>query len=310
MKIEKFFPGFVKKSITFTIDDGFVPMDRKFLSIVEHAGLRGTFNLCSNILGYLTAAGYRAFYNCHEIANHAKYHCSAIREDLEYVYSDALRPETGADKGTLYATEVPGVYNGFICRDYWCYQANSPVYEKMAELGRVELEEVFGKGSVKGFVWPNGQRKNGPVFEGMKNAGYYGLRKTGEVMDSTGYSLPADRMTWSYNTNCLHLLALAEKYEEYPDDGELKFFCFGVHSHDFECEGKWDDLVEFCDRYGNRPESYYYAPVGEIFAYEDAMNELKVSEREIVNNSDIDLFLSVDGRRVRVNANNTYVLGE
>ena len=40
-----FFPGWVRKSITFTIDDGNMKLDRKFLDITEPAMLKGTFNL-------------------------------------------------------------------------------------------------------------------------------------------------------------------------------------------------------------------------------------------------------------------------
>ena len=44
----KFFPGWTRKSVTFTIDDGNVAMDKKFLDIVRPAGILGTFNLCSH----------------------------------------------------------------------------------------------------------------------------------------------------------------------------------------------------------------------------------------------------------------------
>ena len=40
-----FFPGWVRKSVTFTIDDGNIKMDKKFLDIVKPAGILGTFNL-------------------------------------------------------------------------------------------------------------------------------------------------------------------------------------------------------------------------------------------------------------------------
>ena len=42
-----FFPGWTRKSISFTIDDGNIAMDEKFLSIVKPAGIKGTFNLCT-----------------------------------------------------------------------------------------------------------------------------------------------------------------------------------------------------------------------------------------------------------------------
>jgi hypothetical protein len=38
--------------------------------------------------------------------------------------------------------------------------------------------------------------------------------------------------------------------------------------------------------------------VSEIFEYEDAVNALEILDGEIVNNSDISLYLTIDGERV------------
>ena len=48
MKLDlNYYPGWTRKSITFTIDDGNLKLDRKFLDVVKPAGLKGTFNLCT-----------------------------------------------------------------------------------------------------------------------------------------------------------------------------------------------------------------------------------------------------------------------
>ena len=41
------YPGFTRRAITFTIDDGIIKWDEKFISICRPYGIRGTFNLCS-----------------------------------------------------------------------------------------------------------------------------------------------------------------------------------------------------------------------------------------------------------------------
>ena len=76
-----YFPGWTRKSITFTIDDGNVEMDKKFLDIVRPAGIRGTFNL--HRWDLLTPDEYRNFYRGYEIANHCMHHAIAIDEDFE-----------------------------------------------------------------------------------------------------------------------------------------------------------------------------------------------------------------------------------
>ena len=171
------------------------------------------------------------------------------------------------------------------------------------------LEEIFGKGSVGGFVWPYNEQQNQKLIEGLRAAGYYGMRKTGATLDKTGFALPADRMRWSYNANHKELLSVSALYEAIPDDGTLKFFCFGVHSVDFENSGNWHELAAFAERFGNRPDTYYYATVGEIFAYEDAVNALEIGAERIVNPSSLTVYLEIDGNRLTVAPNSSLSLG-
>ena len=102
-------------------------------------------------------------------------------------------------------------------------------------------------------------------------------------------------MRWSYNAHHNTLLDTAAKYEAYGDDGELKFFAFGVHSIDFERDDKWDDLKKFAEKYGNRPDTYWYASVEEIFDYEEATALLRVEDSAAVNTGNITLYVGIDG---------------
>ena len=63
-----YFPGWVRKSITFTIDDGNTVLDRKFMNYVKPAGITGTFNLKTPLKSELGADGYRELYRGYEIA--------------------------------------------------------------------------------------------------------------------------------------------------------------------------------------------------------------------------------------------------
>ena len=83
----KFFPGWTRKSISFTIDDGNMTWDRKFIDITRPHGIRGTFNLCRDRLPE-DAELCREFYRGYEIANHCNYHPFALRDDVEYKYAD------------------------------------------------------------------------------------------------------------------------------------------------------------------------------------------------------------------------------
>lgn len=315
---KNYFPGWVRKSVTFTIDDGNVPMDRKFLDIVRPAGIKGTFNLCSHSLGYMDADGYREFYKGYEISNHMKYHMCAMRDEWDFNKSDEPFDKATSDENYMYKHESGAWWIHYNVRypshpkrekpQGWSLCADNEVYLRYTEIGLAELEEIFGKGNVRGFVYPGGKGSATAAVPIIAEQGYFYVRKTGSLCDSTGFAMPADRGDWTYNATHTNLLEVMEKYESFPDDGELKFFSIGVHSVDYENADKWDDLKTFASLYGNRPDTYFYGGVAEIFDYEDAIAALVVTDTEIVNPSALDLYLTVDGERVVVKAGSTYTL--
>ncbi len=312
MKICPRYPGFVRRAITFSIDDGNLAMDKKFIDIVKPHGIRGTFNLCLPALDLLDADGYRAFYEGYEISNHVKWHPLAMKDGVEYTFSPTpAEPPIVGDETRIYPYgDGEGEFVIYAKKDGRPrHIADAETYLRLAAECREALEEVFGKGSIGGFVWPYNEQNNAALCDGLRKAGYYGLRKTGATLDTTAFSLPGDRMRWSYNANHKELLSVAALYENIPDDGELKFFCFGVHSVDFENEGNWHELEEFAERFGNRPDTYYYATVGEIFAYEDAVRALEISAERIFNPSSLDVYLEVDGKPLKVPAETRIALG-
>ena len=310
-----FFPGWTRKSVTFTIDDGNVTMDRRFINIVKPGGIVGTFNLCDT--SKMTPEEYREFYRGYEIANHCKRHPLPMLDGRTYVVSDEpfdreTSREYTADDPVIHPTELDGVY--MIHRnpkrprpDGWYRVVDTEKSISLVDEGLAELESVFGKGNVKGFVWPYGGQDNAAV-QAYLAANYNSVRRTGARCDSEGYALPADRANWSYTAHNRNMLEEMEKFEAYPDDGELKFFSFGVHSVDFENSGNWCDLVTFTEKYGNRPEDYYYATVSDIFEHEDAVKSAVITDTEIKNPSERTLYATVDGRRVTIPPHFTYPL--
>ena len=299
-----FYPGWTRKSVTFTIDDGNIPMDRKFISIVAPGGIKGTFNLNSNKTNDMTPEEYREFYKGYEIANHCKYHPFAIPDDNKLPFSDKPFDRETSEAGMLHPAERKGCYyrmqpNG------WRMVADTETYIKYADEGRAELEAIFGKGNVESFVWPYCEQNNKVLLDYLKNAGYYGMRKTGSTHDRTGFALPADRMSWSYNANHRELLRIMDLYEAYPDDGELKFFAFGVHSVDWDRDGNWNELEEFAEKYGSRPGDYWYATVREIFEYEDAVKALVITENSVFNPTSVTVYAKINGENTTIAPNTT-----
>ncbi|MBQ2738558.1 MAG: hypothetical protein IJF38_07695 [Clostridia bacterium] len=305
MIIDKgYYPGFVRKAITFTIDDGNLKLDKKFIDIVRPAGVFGTFNLSGADLVNHTKEEYTTLYEGFGIANHCKCHPFAFDPAVSYTVSEDAFSSDTADASMLYKTEREGLYY-YRAKTGWRKIADKDTYLSLVDEGLSELEAVFGKGAVKSYVWPYYEQKDQSILDAICARGYRSLRKTGEVKDSTSYALPSDRARWSYNSNHLNLLTEAKKYDEYPDDGELKFFAFGVHSHDFENSDNWCDLEAFCELYGNRREDFYYASVDDIFDYQDAMEALVVTECSVTNPSDIPLYVRLNGEFVIITPNST-----
>ena len=112
-------------------------------------------------------------------------------------------------------------------------------------------------------------------------------------------------MRWSYNAIHKNILLRIEEYIKYDSD-ELSFFCFGVHSHDFENDNCWHILREFAEKYGKRDNEFWYATVGEIFDYNDAVGMLIKEENSITNPSDITLYLKLDGVAITLSPNESY----
>ena len=310
-KIQIYFPGWTKKSLTFTIDDGNIKMDTKFLDIIRSAGILGTFNLCDT--SRATRDEYLELYKGYEIANHCKHHPFVFEDGMKYQITDEPFDSNNSrdyteDDPVVYKAETESLYKIHniptrIKPNGWFSITDKENYLRFSREAKCELEDVFGKGSVKGFVWPYREQNNSSLFEALTKEGYNSIRKTGEVGVSRNFDLPDDRMRWSYTATNRSMLNHMAEYEKYSDDGKLKFFAFGVHSYDFERDNNWCDLAEFANKYGNRPDDYYYATVSDIFEYEDAVNALIVNDSEIINNSDRKIYLSLSGKRVIIEPN-------
>ncbi len=300
-----FYPGWVRKAITFSIDDGIVPTDRKFIEILKPAGIKGTFNLCSNTMTYLSKEGYKEFYQGYEIANHCKYHPFAFPDGVSFEFGEGFFDEAKADPNLIYPAEREHLY--WIRKPRgWRKIADATGYKKFVDECHEELESVFGKGSVRSFVWPFDEQENAEVQEYLKSKeNYYGIRRSGARCAEGNFNLEANRKPWHYTATHDNLLEMAELYEKQEDDDNLKMLCFGVHSRDYEICEKWDDLKKFASLYGNRPQDYFYGTVGEIFDYADAVKKLIISDETIMNPTELDLYIRMNDKNVIIKAGET-----
>ena len=317
---KNYFPGFIRKAVTFTLDDGLYEHDKKVIDILEPCGFTGTFNINNP-----ATVSDPSIYDGFEVTNHHLLHTTAMRDGFDYsqfTFSDQPLPKSGEqDKNVIYRNY--GIKNengewieGFYYVHYsiygstagWHPLATNETYIEYLAKTTAELEKIFGEGSVVGFAYPHGGSANEVIREYIKNSGYLYARKTGNLKGTTGFALPTDRYAWTYNADHNCLLEVMEDFDAYADDGKLKMFAFGVHAKDFETYGKWEDLKTYAKLYGNRQKEFWYATNRQIFEYEDAVNALIINDEQIINNSKIDLVVTINGEKTIIFANSKHSL--
>ncbi len=316
---KNYYPGFVRKAVTFTIDDGNISYDSEFLNIIRPVGIVGTFNLIDT--NSVTAVEYLKMYEGYEVANHNSIHSLPWLDGIDFsnieIKNEIFNSQT-ADPKYMYKTNIEGLYyidyyTHIVPSDKepsWHPIAIDSTYTKYAEMTKENIDSVFGDGSVVGYAYAHGKLSES-VKQYLIDEKYLYARKTGYNTDTT-FALPKDRFEWTYNADVSNLNSTMASYASLSDNGELKMFAFGVHSKDFTAtvEGisGWELLKTFAKTYGDRHDEFYYATNRQIFEYEDAVEALKYENGTLINDSDINLYVSLNGKKVIIPANSVYTI--
>ena len=272
------FPGFKRKAVTFSYDDG-VRQDKRLIEIMKRHGLKGTFNLNGGRFaecyegveeGRMTVAEAEALYlpSGMEVAVHGYRHASLARIDRTAATDDVLSD-------------------------------------------RKALEQIFGC-VIKGMAYANGSY-NDEVVEILKCTGISYARTT----TATGrFDLPSDwlRLPTTCHHNDPRLMELAREFVERGDstytwgNSPMLFSVWG-HSYEFDRNDNWGVIEELAAYIGNR-EDIYYATNGELFSYLQAADRLEYSAegKLVYNPSATDIYLKFYGKEVVALAGKTVSL--
>lgn len=237
------FPGFRLKALTLSYDDGTIH-DRRLVSIMKKNGIKGTFNLNSNVL-------YRENPN---------------KIPLQEAY------ELFKDAGCELA--VHGVEHLSLADVPTAMQAREVLED------RVAMENVAGQ-IIRGMAYANGSLNDG-VVNTLRTCGIAYSRTTHstEKFALPTDWLRLDPTCHHSNARLFELLDQFLAYKVDPKQYYWRFkpamFYLWGHSYEFENNNDWQKIEQFCERAGGHDDIWYATNI-EIYEYVEAYRSLVFS---------------------------------
>ncbi len=271
------YPGFLGKALTLSYDDA-VEQDAKLIEIMNKYGLKGTFNVCTEVFA---------------------------PEGTVYPEGRAHRRMTEKASYDLYMS------NGMEIAAHGCTHprleqlvTNECMYEIFQD--KTNIEKATGK-ICRGFAYPYGSY-NDMVVENLKAAGFLYART---VNASNNFYFPENWLTLAptCHHNAPNLMDLANAFISTPAyDAPYLFYLWG-HSFEFEMNNNWNVLEDFAALVGGR-EDIWYATNSEIFEYVEAYRQMQVSNdgKTYFNPTCRSLFFDYHGRMCEVKPGETFRL--
>lgn len=217
------------KAVTLSFDDG-VTQDIRFIEILNKYGLKGTFNLNSELLG---KAGYLKYET--KQASHNKVN----PEDVKSIYSGhevAAHTLTHPFLTTLEETEV----------------------ETQVEQDRLRLSELVGY-EVKGFAYPGGGVNfNRRVADIIRDK--TGIKYARTIVASNNFELQEDlyvfKPTVKITEDFDRLFELTQEFISLNPTSPALFYAWG-HSYEYDFENTWDKIEEWCKLISGKADIFY-----------------------------------------------------
>ena len=257
--IRRLYPGGKQKAFNFTYDDG-VMQDIRFVELMNRYGLKGTFNLNSELMknrfAWIHPNGMevkrldtdtaRWLYRGHEIASHTRTH--PYMQDL----------------------------------------TEGEVMDQLAGDKR-ELEEMLGV-EVAGFAVPF-HYYSPMIADCAKKCGFEYAR----MSEFSGHYRPC-RDYWYWKTGFYHIEPGLEEFVAgfLESDEELAVCQIVGHSYDLDAEKLWGTMEEILRRI-SETEAVWSCTNLELVRYLKAMDRVEICGNEIRNHSDTDLWFEING---------------
>lgn len=281
-KINKLrFPEGKRKALTLSYDDGIV-YDRRLVELMNHYGVKGTFNLNS-----------------------------ALLDKSCMIRSDGI----DAEESVITAEEIPQLYEGHevathASRHIALAQCGSAALYEILEDRKV-LESLVPY-MVRGHAYPYGIYDE-TVLAMLKAAG---IRYARTVVSTGAFGLPENFLEW--HPTCHHtdfrLMELARQFcepEKEPEGvAEPQLFYLWGHSYEFARQDNWKVMEDFLAYVSGYKEEIWMATNGDIADYVEAYRNLvfSVDGARVYNPSCRTVWIEAAGEIYPVQAGETVVL--
>ncbi len=253
------FPGGTDKAVTLSYDDG-VEQDIRLVEIMKKHGLKGTFNLNSELWA----------------AEGTVYPKGQVHRRMTLKAAQELFVNSGME------VAVHGVTHPFLEQ----LPENICTYEVLQD--RINLERDFG-GIIRGMAYPFGTYSDS-VVETLEKCGIAYSRTT---KSTEKFDVPTDwlRMPATCHHSNPRLMELAENFLVTARWPKPKLFYLWGHSYEFEQNDNWHVIEEFAEYMGGREDVWYAANI-EVYDYVKAYQSLVFStaDKKVYNPSCMDVY--------------------
>ena len=270
--IRKLYPFGKTKSFNVTYDDG-VLQDVRFVEILNTYNLKGTFNLNSGLM----------------------------ENEFEWIH------ESGCVIKRLSKEKVLSLYNGHeiashtLTHTFLEGKSKSEIMYEMKQ-DKKNLENLFQR-EIKGFAVPFDYYSE-LIEECAKKSGFEYARISEETLS---FKPKTDYYRWK--ATVFHLDNSLEKLTQdfINTDEELALFQIVGHSYDLDTENMWDKITNIFRKISLQKDILPMTTI-EIIGYLKAMEQVKITESCIINNSEQGLWFSVNGKICKVDPKSKMVL--
>ncbi len=256
-----------EKALTFSYDDG-VEADKKLIKIFDRYGLKGTFNLNS------------------ELFDAREWHNRMNEEETIATFKDGPHEVALHGARHIFMDKVP-----------------LPVAVKEIADNRAFLEEKFGR-IVNGMAYAY----NGYTEEVTGALRALGVNYARTTVSSYSFAVPRDwlHLNPTCHHGDGRLAGLTEEFLSSKPSDRFKhrepwLFCIWGHAYEYDDNGNWD-IIENLGRQMQGREDVWFATVGEIYDYVRCYESLvySIDGERVYNPSHSDVWVEIRGKIYRV----------